>query len=114
MGELEQRIMEILWDSEQWMTPREVREVLAEDTNLAYTTVMTVLARLWKKGLLERQRDGNAFAYHTVESREAWTARRMAEMLDGGGNRSRALTHFVQTMTDEERGQLRRLLSARG
>lgn len=114
MGELEARIMDILWASGGWMTPREVQSVLAEETDLAYTTVMTVLSRLWKKGMLERQRDGLAYAYHPVESKEEWTARRMVEMLSHGGNRSKALSLFVDSMSESERHQLRRLLRAMG
>lgn len=46
-----------------------LREQLAhEGSELAYTTVMTVLARLHKKGLLKRKRDGNRFLYSPAAS----------------------------------------------
>lgn len=95
------------------MTPREVREELASESDLAYTTVMTVLSRLWKKGYLERQRDGLAFAYRTLETREEWAAGQMRQALSAGGNQSRALMHFVEAMDAAEQDQLRRLLQRR-
>jgi len=111
-GELEGAVMQVVWEQEGWLTPGEVRKVLPQGARLAYTTVMTVLVRLWKKGLLERQRDGKAFAYHAVESREQWTARRMEELLSAVANPSEALTHFVGVLSRVERDQLRRILRA--
>ena len=111
-GELEGAVMQVVWEQEGWLTPGEVREVLPQGSRLAYTTVMTVLVRLWKKGLLERQLDGKAFAYHAVESREQWTARRMEELLSAVANPSEALTHFVDVLDRVERDQLRRILRA--
>lgn len=109
-GELEGAVMKVVWEEEGWLTPGEVRRVLPQGSRLAYTTVMTVLVRLWKKGFLERQRDGRAFAYHAVESREQWTARRMEELLSAVSNPSEALTHFVRVLDRVERDQLRRIL----
>ena len=111
-GELEAAVMEVLWQRGSWMTSGEVKDSLPQGRGLAYTTVMTVLVRLWTKGLLERQRDGRAFAYHPVESREEWTARRMEELLAAAGNASEALIHFVKVLDPVERNQLRRILRA--
>ena len=61
--------MDQLWDADGWMTPGELTEALKPQHNVAYTTVMTVLVRLWKKGLLERRRRGRAFEYRARESR---------------------------------------------
>lgn len=110
MGELESRTMDVLWDSGGWMTPGEVHAVLQQERDLAYTTVMTILVRLWKKRRLERERDGRAFAYHPVQSREEYCAERMRELLGTAGNRAEALVHFVGSMEGTERDQLRRLL----
>lgn len=111
-GQLEAAVMDVLWRREGWMTSGEVRDALPQGNRLAYTTVMTVVARLWTKGVLERQRDGRAFAYHPVESREQWTARRMEELLAAAGNPSEALIHFVEVLDPGERDQLRRILKA--
>lgn len=110
MGELEAAVMDILWDSGGWRTPGEVHEVLSADRQLAYTTVMTILVRLWQKGRLERQRDGRAFAYRPVHSREEHTALRMGEMLTAAGDRPAALARFVESLPAADVAQLRRLL----
>jgi predicted transcriptional regulator len=109
MGELEAAVMNLLWDCGGWMTPGEVHAGL-EDAGLAYTTVMTVLVRLWQKGRVERERDGRAYAYHPVVSREEYAALRMEELLAAAGNRSAALGHFLDALDPADRDQLRRLL----
>jgi predicted transcriptional regulator len=109
MGELEGAVMNLLWDRGGWMTPGEVHAALAE-SGLAYTTVMTVLVRLWHKGRLERQRDGRAYAYHPVVTRDHDAAARMEELLARAGNRSAVLSHFLDAIDPADRDQLRRLL----
>jgi len=113
MGELEAAAMDILWDRGGWSTPGEVHEVLARQRPLAYTTVMTILVRLWEKGQLERQRDGRAYAYHPVQSREEYVAARMGKLLATASDRSVALNRFLDTIDPSDRTQLRRLLRGR-
>lgn len=103
-------MIEVVWDRGGWLTTREVLDDLTGQRKLAYTTVMTILVRLWRKGLLERRKDGRAFAYHAVHTREQWTARRMGELLAVADNRSAALSHFVGDMSKADVDQLRRLL----
>lgn len=110
LGELEARVLEILWDAGGWLNTREVLDVLGVKRPLAYTTVMTILVRLWDKGLLERRKDGRAFAYHAILTREEWTAHRMSELLAVAESRTEALSHFVSGMDDADVAQLRRLL----
>lgn len=110
LGELEARVLEIAWDHGGWVTTTDVREHLSAERDLAYTTVMTILVKLWKKGLLERTKDGRAFAYHALLSREEWAARRMGELLSVAENRAEALSHFVSGIGDRDLSQLRRLL----
>lgn len=102
--------MAAVWDRGGWSTPREVLDLLATERDLAYTTVMTVLVHLWKKGMLERRKDGRAFAYHPTQTREEWAAQRMSELLGVAADRVDALVHFVAEMSAADRDQLRRLL----
>src|SRR5713101_2627527 len=95
MGELEAAVMDALWDAGGWQTPGEVHEVVTAGRPLAYTTVMTVLLRLWQKGRLERQRDGRAYAYRPVKTREQYAAERMSQLLIAAGNRPKALALFL-------------------
>jgi BlaI family transcriptional regulator, penicillinase repressor len=67
LGPLERRMLDELW-SRQNATVRELVKDSCED--LAYTTVMTTLDRLYKKGLLTRSEEGRAFRYATRLSRE--------------------------------------------
>lgn len=110
LGSLEAQAMTALWAHGGWLTPREVLGKLASERDLAYTTVMTILVRLWRKGMLERRKDGRAFVYRAVENREEWAARRMDELLSVAGDRAEALSRFVSTIPPADRDQLRRLL----
>jgi len=110
MGELERAVMDVLWDQGGWLTPGEVHQRL-QDPDLAYTTVMTILVRLWRKRRVERQRDGRAYAYHPVATREETMAALMEEVLARATDRSAVLNHFVDAMDPADRAQLRRLLN---
>ena len=69
LGQLEYSLMQILWARSEC----NVRDVARElDRPLAYTTVMTTLERLYKKGLLDRRMPERAFVYSARMSREAW------------------------------------------
>lgn len=110
LGKLEARTLEVVWSLGRWSNTREVMEVLGRDRKLAYTTVMTILVKLWKKDLLERKKDGRAFVYRAVLSREEWTARRMGELLNVAENHAEALSHFVSSIGTSDLSQLRRIL----
>ena len=109
-GELEANVMEILWSRGGWLTPGDVHQTLGEERDLAYTTVMTILVRLWRKGRLDRQRDGRAYAYQPLQTREEYAASRMEQMLLAAADRPTALAHFVDTLDTADRDQLRRML----
>jgi predicted transcriptional regulator len=109
-GQLEAKIMEVLWGEDMWLTPSAVLARVRRRPPLAYTTVMTVLVRLWDKGMLERRREGRAFGYRPVNGRDEWTAQRMHEMLEGAGDRTAALGYFVSEISRSEAKRLRELL----
>ena len=113
VGGLEDAIMDVLWADTGWMTPREVHTRIEADRPLAYTTVTTVLVRLFDKGRLERRKDGRAYAYHPTSNRAEWTATRMDDALANIVDRRAALTHFLERLGDDDRTQLRRMLSKR-
>ena len=72
LGALEERVMGLLWERGS----ASVREMAARlGDELAYTTVMTTLDRLFKKGLLAREREGAAFVYRTAMTRDAYHRR---------------------------------------
>jgi len=80
LGCLEHALMRILWSRGQ----SNVREVVQElDRPLAYTTVMTTLDRLYKKGLLDRHRRGRAFVYSARLSQQEWERARAETLVAG-------------------------------
>jgi len=66
-GALELRVLEALWRRGE---DASVRDLMPEFPQAAYTTLMTTLDRLHRKGVLERRKDGRAFLYRPVSSRE--------------------------------------------
>lgn len=110
-GELEAAVMDVLWNGRGWLTPGEVHEVISADRTLVYTTVMTILVRLWTKGRVERKRHGRAFAYRPLQTREEFVAAKMGADLMGAHDRRAALNCFVKMMTPADRAQLRRMLT---
>ena len=110
---LENAIMDVLWDANDRLTPSGVLARLPEERRVEYTTVMTVLARLWKKGRLTRERDGRAYAYQPVLSRNEHAARRMEEILETAGDRSTALARFTEQLSASERRKLKSFLESK-
>ncbi|BFV58588.1 BlaI/MecI/CopY family transcriptional regulator [Kitasatospora sp. CMC57] len=107
LGELENDIMTRVW---QWNRPVTVREVLQDlrsEREIAYTTVMTVLDKLFRKGWLRREQVGRAYVYEPVSSREAYTAALMNDAWATSDNPAAALVHFFGLMSPEQREALR-------
>ena len=113
MGELEAQVMAVLWDLDRPATPREVLERLPARPPVGYSSVMTVMRRLWKKDMLSRNRLGKAYSYRPVQTREQLTAERMVALLERSQDTEAALTHFVGGLPDQRRRDLWRLLKRR-
>lgn len=109
LGELERAVMAQLWSAEAPLTVRDVHDRLERE--LAYTTVMTVLGRLAKKGLVRQERDGKAYRYAAASSRDQMAASLMLDALgDVGADRTAALVAFVDQVGPQEVEALRRAL----
>jgi predicted transcriptional regulator len=111
--------METLWEAgDGWRTVREVHDVLAAGRDIAYTTVMTVLDRMARKDLVEREREGRAWRYRPAQSRGEMTAEVMRQALGefaeeaNRSDREAALVAFVGEATDADRQALRDALAA--
>lgn len=109
LGELERAVMEALWSADEPVTARDVQDALA-GRELATTTVLTVLGRLERKGLVSRERDGRAHRYRPVASREDHVAELMRDALDATPDRGAALARFLGSIPEDERAALRDLL----
>ena len=92
--------------------------ICARTRALAYTTVMTVMENLYRKGWLRRHRDGRAWRYEPTGSRSGYTASLMSDALDTSTDRRTALAHFVLQMSPHDAALLQQALdqarSARG
>jgi predicted transcriptional regulator len=106
-GELEAVIMHRVWDHAGPVTVRELFDDLLRERVIAYTTVMTTMDNLHRKGWLARVKEGKAYRYTATASREEYSARLMREALDGGGDTQAVLSHFVAQMDGEESDLLR-------
>jgi predicted transcriptional regulator len=103
-----------IWSREGTTTTvREVLEDLRQERSIAYTTVMSTMDNLHRKGWLSRKRQGKAFLYWPELTREQYSARLMRDALDGGGNPGLVLSHFLEQMSDEESATLQQLASLR-
>ena len=121
LGELEAVIMDRLWEWGRPVLVREVVEDLRPSRPLAYTTVMTVMENLHRKGWLRRERDGRAWRYEPAGSRSGYTAALMSDALGTSTDRRTALAHFVLQMSphdvallEQALGQARRGAGAGG
>jgi predicted transcriptional regulator len=95
-GDLEATVMDLLWSAGRPLLVREVIDLMHPQRTPAYTTVMTVMDNLHRKEWLARTRDGRAWRYEPVLSREAYTARLMREALAVSDDRAGVLARFVE------------------
>lgn len=82
LGDLEAEVMEEVWDRGA-CTVRDLYEGLRLKKKIAYTTVMTVMARLAEKGLLAKDREGTAFVYRPTMSKEDFNRKVVGEVVSG-------------------------------
>ncbi|MEU3138923.1 BlaI/MecI/CopY family transcriptional regulator [Nocardiopsis alba] len=114
LGELEAAIMTALWRADGPLQVRGILETMVYDRELAYTTVMTVTGILHRKGLLEREKVGRAWAYRARETHAEYTARVMGEVLESGPDPGSTLRCFVERFGDEDVARLHHLLQQVG
>jgi predicted transcriptional regulator len=113
-GDLEAVLMNRLWDADGPRTVRDMHTDLATERTLAYTTVMTVMDKLHRKGWLTREPAGRAYAYTPALTREQYTADLMGEALAASTDRSATLVAFLDQLDPAEATQLRAALDRRG
>jgi predicted transcriptional regulator len=108
LGDLERRVMDILWaEPGREMTGRDVLDLLP---GYAYTTVATVLDRLVHKELISRRMDGRTKRFAAAGTRADHTAGVMHDALVTARDPESALTSFAGTLSRSEAAALRRAL----
>ena len=103
--------MDVVWENGP-ATARQVADRL-DSRGLAYTTWLTVLTRLEKKGLLRKDASGRAHVYAAIASREDHVAVLMQQALGEADDRVAALQHFARSVSPAEAEALRRALEGR-
>ncbi|HET6353961.1 BlaI/MecI/CopY family transcriptional regulator [Streptomyces sp.] len=110
LGELEDAVMSIVWDTGAPMKVRETMNVLrTRGRVLAYTTVATVMVNLQAKGWLHRISQGRAFAYAAVCTRAEYAADLLKQGLECSDD---ATASFVALLSDTSQEQRRALEAA--
>jgi predicted transcriptional regulator len=103
LGPLEERMLEALWRRGDG-TVREMVDDGCQD--LAYTTVMTTLDRLFKKNLLSREPEGRAFRYKPRFTREQLhrevAGEAFRQLLDACPSSSLPLSYLVEVLTERD------------
>ena len=103
LGPLERRVLEALW---RRSTAARVRDLQPAFPDIAYTTLMTTLDRLFKKGFVSRTREGRGFLYHASHTREQVESAVAAGLLTGfleEGDRARpVLSNLVDVVAAQD------------
>jgi len=102
LGELESAVMETLWAQSQ-QTVNEVEERLRNKREIAHTTVLTTLDRMYRKGYLTREKQAKAFVYAPRYTRDEFERMLAQEVLGAliGHFTAPALSTFVDLVSDE-------------
>ena len=108
MGSLEDEVMSYLWATGAPAKPGEVHQAIAPE--LAYTTIMTVLTRLWQKDLLGRVLDGRAYVYTPTKSQAESLADRMRVTLHDASDRAAVLSSFVDGLDQRDATLIKKFL----
>ncbi|MDT0464943.1 BlaI/MecI/CopY family transcriptional regulator [Streptomyces gibsoniae] len=107
-GALETQVLAALHEARGPVTAGWVQEHLAAE--LAYTTVMTVLARLLAKNAVTRKREGRSFVWMPAADEAGLAALKMHRVLDGEQDRRAVLASFITTLPEDDEQLLRELL----
>ncbi len=110
--DLEADIMEVVWRHEwEAFAVADVQRVLKLEREIAYTTVMTTVARLYEKGLLDREREGKRYLYRPTMSRDRFTESMAREVLDSlsGLGHEQVLSLLVDQVAESDADELRKL-----
>lgn len=110
LGELEAVVMGLVWSANDALSVRDVLQLMDREPPLAYTTVLTVMDNLHRKGFLAREKAGRAFLYRPTKARADHTADLMHELLSDSGDSSVTLLRFLDRMSPNDVNRLKQAL----
>jgi predicted transcriptional regulator len=113
-GSLETEVLTVLFAAGTELSPAGVRARLGAASSLSYSTVVTTLARLHAKGVVQRRRGGRAYLYSAPADAASLVAWRMNRLLDEQSDHRPALTHFIAALSPGDEALVRKLLADDG
>ncbi len=111
LGELEAEVMEILWERDSLSSVKDVYETIKGERDIAYTTILTIMSRLYHKGLLNRVKDGRCYLYTPSYKRDDFIESFNKRTLSGlfKDFREPTLSHFVDMLEESDPEALKSL-----
>jgi predicted transcriptional regulator len=107
LHDLEATIMDVVWSRGlEGFAVADVLAVLEREREIAYTTVMTTVVRLFDKGLLERARDGKRYRYSPRLTREQFLESTARTVLDQAVAAPRAMAMLAEKVSEASIGEL--------
>lgn len=116
LGELQTEVMEIVWSLGE-ATVTQVHERVCRKRKVTYTTILTAMQKLAKKGWLSHRSEGRAYVYQPRQSREAAHTGVLRKLIKEAfrADPLRLMSHLLEEhpMTDEELTDLKKLIDNR-
>ena len=116
LGDLQLKIMKVLWERSEG-TVADVHESLANQTDLAYTTIATMLRKMEARGLVKHRNEGRSFVYSPAVAAAAVSRSMVDHLIDRvfEGSLADMVSHLLTTreVSREELGKLERLIAER-
>lgn len=107
LHELEAAIMDVVWQKRlSSFAVSDVLAILEKQRDIAYTTVMTTVTRLYDKGLLERERDGKRYLYSPQLTREQFMESTAREVLQEAIGAPQAIAMLAEKVSEASLGEL--------
>lgn len=104
---LEAAIMDAVWSRKlRDFSVNDVLQVLRRERDIAYTTVMTTVARLHDKGMLNRVRDGRRYLYSALHTREQFLAATARHVLDQAVAQPQAMALLAERLAEASASDL--------
>ncbi|GAB4207843.1 MAG: BlaI/MecI/CopY family transcriptional regulator [Sandaracinaceae bacterium] len=107
LHDLEATIMDVVWGKQlSSFAVGDVLAILEKQRDIAYTTVMTTVTRLYEKGILEREREGKRYLYSPKLSREEFLQSTAREVLDEAVGGHQAMAMLAEKVSEASAGEL--------
>lgn len=108
LGELEAKVMQILWQVNDYTTIKSVHQELLKEKQLAYTTVQTTIDRLFHKGILKRMPKCRSFIYASRTNKDEFETHVSNKVIDAFASKlnNTSLAYFVEVLDTENKDKL--------